>query len=169
MVDFLKIFRKSHILFLSFSLLILFGCKEDSREKKGNLYPHFSALKASKINARCGPGMSYPIEWTFIKSDIPVEVLEEYDHWRKIRDFDGSEAWVNKTMLKKKRTALIKSKVAPLYKDPHPTSLILAHLVHGVLVDIQTCDGTWCRVKVQDFKGFVIENDLFGTLPHEKI
>ena len=170
-MDFLKILKKLSALFLYLGLglgiLITLGCKEDSKNTRPT-YPYFAALKASKINARCGPGMSYPIEWIFVKADIPVQVLEEYEHWRKIKDFNGDEAWINKTMLKKKRTGLVQSKILSLYSKPDIKSNLLAHLETGVLVEIKSCDGSWCLIKAQDFKGFVQGNGLFGVRPGEQ-
>lgn len=165
-LDFLKIFRKKIFSFLSFALLILSGCKEESQHKAPS-YPYFASLKASKINARCGPGMSYPIEWIFIKPDLPVEVLEEHENWRKVRDIQGDEAWVNKTMLKRKRMGVVSLKVLPLHNSPDLKSPLLAYLSQGVLVEIKSCDGTWCSIKTQNFKGFIQEKGLFGVLKNE--
>ncbi len=61
--------------------------------------PRFVSLKSDETNVRTGPGTRYPIAWVYRRAGMPVEVVEEYDLWRKIRDVEGTTGWVHKTML----------------------------------------------------------------------
>src|SRR5258706_546116 len=72
--------------------------------------PRFVSLKSEEANVRTGPGTRYPIQWVYHRAGMPVEIVEEYDLWRKIRDVEGTTGWVHKTMLAGNRTALIKGK-----------------------------------------------------------
>ncbi len=56
--------------------------------------PRFVSLKASRVNVRVGPGADYKVAWVFVKPGLPLEVVQEYDNWRRIRDSDGSMGWV---------------------------------------------------------------------------
>ncbi|MCP5118245.1 MAG: hypothetical protein GY953_46110, partial [bacterium] len=56
--------------------------------------PRFVSLKSSRVNVRVGPGESYGIAWVFVKPGLPIEVVQEYDNWRRIRDADGAMGWV---------------------------------------------------------------------------
>ena len=143
------------------------ACKEHTKHKSLS-YPYFASLKTSKINARCGPGVSYPIEWVYIKTNTPVEVLEEFEHWRKIRDVQGDETWVNKTMIGKKRTAIIIGEKIPMYEDANEKSSPMANLAKGVQVELKKCDMGWCQIKIENLKGFVQTSGLFGADPQEK-
>src|SRR5438067_115081 len=72
--------------------------------------PRFVSLKADETNVRTGPGTRYPISWVYHRQGMPVEVIEEFDVWRKIRDSEGTTGWVHRTMLDGKRSVMIKSK-----------------------------------------------------------
>ena len=76
-----------------------------------------------------GPGVNYAVEWLYMKSGLPVEILQEFDNWRRIRDSEGSEGWVNQTLLSGRRTAI----VAPWQagKVPHLNERISANLRLG--------------------------------------
>lgn len=163
MVDFLRFLEKISLSF--FLILIIFSstsCKEHRKDKRLS-YPYFASLKTSKINARCGPGVSYPIEWVYIKPHTPVEVLEEFEHWRKIRDIHGDEAWVNKTMISKKRTAIVTAEKLPLFEDANEKSPLVANLAKDVQLDLKKCTMGWCQIKIEELKGYVQTLGLFGV------
>ena len=56
--------------------------------------PRFVSLKSDKVNMRVGPGKKYAIDWRYERKGLPVEVIQEFDRWRKVRDADGTEGWV---------------------------------------------------------------------------
>jgi SH3-like domain-containing protein len=58
-------------------------------------FPRFESLRASKVDLRTGPGQQYPIEWVYERRDLPVEVLHAVEHWRQVRDWEGSVGWVH--------------------------------------------------------------------------
>ncbi|MFY8101416.1 MAG: SH3 domain-containing protein, partial [Allorhizobium sp.] len=68
--------------------------------------PRFVSLKAEKVNLRIGPSTDYAVSWRYMKSGLPVEIIREYENWRQIRDADGTEGWVNQTLLTGERTAV---------------------------------------------------------------
>ena len=59
----------------------------------------FVAMRADKVNARSGPNIRYPIEWIYQQQNYPVEIIAEYEQWRKIKDYDGTVTWVRKNLL----------------------------------------------------------------------
>ena len=67
----------------------------------------FVSLRSNEVNVRVGPGVRYPIKWKFRQKLIPVEVVQEYDTWRKIRDWEGAEGWVHKAMLWNRRSIIV--------------------------------------------------------------
>ena len=77
-------------LFLTFFMITAsFGAEK-------NRVPRFVSLRPNEVNARVGPGPHYPIEWVYLKAGLPVEVIAEFDTWRKIRDCEGAEGWVDR-------------------------------------------------------------------------
>ena len=56
---------------------------------------------------RIGPDLRYRIEWTYQRRDLPVQIIEEHQIWRKIRDPEGTEGWVQRPLLNARRTFLV--------------------------------------------------------------
>ena len=65
--------------------------------------PRFVTLRADKVNVRAGPGARYPVEWVFERKGMPVEIVAEFDTWRKVRDIQGTEGWVHQNLLSSRR------------------------------------------------------------------
>src|SRR4051812_36019985 len=104
--------RKTNILTAAFgALLVVAGSASEAEAQAGKMtsglpLPRFVTLKARKINLRVGPGQDYAVSWLYVKSGLPVEIVQEYDNWRRIRDADGTEGWVFHSMLSGERSAV---------------------------------------------------------------
>ena len=68
--------------------------------------PRFVSLKSGSVNSRIGPGVNYPVDWLYLKPGLPMEIIQEYDNWRRVRDADGAEGWINQSLLSGERTAI---------------------------------------------------------------
>ena len=68
--------------------------------------PRFVSLKSGRVNLRIGPGLNYSVDWMYMKPGLPMEIVQEYDNWRRVRDSEGSEGWINQSLLSGRRTAL---------------------------------------------------------------
>ena len=130
--------------------------------------PRFVALKSAETNVRTGPGTRYPISWVYRRAGMPVEIVEEYDLWRKIRDVEGTAGWVHKTMLDGKRTIMIKGKTPQILrrepKDKGQPILKSEPMVIGKLIE---CEKTWCRIQISGRKGWIEKTHLCGVYPDE--
>ena len=42
----------------------------------------------------------------FLKPGIPMEVVQEFDYWRRVRYADGTEGWIFHSLLSGKRTVI---------------------------------------------------------------
>ena len=69
--------------------------------------PRFVTLKSDRVNSRIGPGLNYSVDWLYLKAGLPMEVIQEYDTWRRVRDSDGSEGWINQALLSGKRNGIV--------------------------------------------------------------
>jgi len=131
--------------------------------------PRFVSLKSNEINQRVGPGPNYPVEWIYLKAGLPVEIIAEFDNWRKIRDMDGVEGWVHQSMVCSKRHGVIQGAETLIYSKEDLKSQPLVRLEPGVIVEILKCRNEWCQVRVFDFKGWVQRAFLWGLYPKETI
>jgi SH3-like domain-containing protein len=86
----------------------------------GDKLPRFASLRSDEVNLRVGPGENYPIEWVFKRKDMPVEIIEEFQNWRKIQDWQGTNGWVLDRMVTGKRAVIVAGATRLLYRRPDP-------------------------------------------------
>ncbi len=138
--------------------------------------PRYVSLKSDRVNLRAGPAKDHRTLWVYQRAGLPVEVTAEFATWRRIRDSEGSEGWVLHSLLSGRRTALVspwdRNKEATpyaLYERASENSKVEARLQPGVIISIDTCDGTWCKVAVRNLRGFIQQDRLWGVYPNETI
>lgn len=125
--------------------------------------PRYVSLQADKVNVRTGPGVRYPVEWVLVKRGIPVEIVAEFEHWRKIRDWQGTEGWVHQSLLSGERTAIVMDEVRILHRGADEASAAVAKLEPGVVGRLLSCEGDWCRLEVAGFRGWIQRAGLWGA------
>ena len=131
--------------------------------------PRFAALRAEKVYLRAGPGPDFPIQWVFIRRGLPVEILANFDIYRKIRDSEGTVGWVNQQMLTGRRSVLVSGAVRDLHGEANLTSQVVAQLEPGVIASVSKCDPAWCEVKAGGYKGWLKRDEVWGLEPGEVI
>ncbi len=131
--------------------------------------PRFASLRSDEVNLRAGPGTQYPVEWVFLRRDLPVEIVAEYDRWRKIRDVDGSEGWVHQSLLSGRRWVMVDGAVRSLYRAPSEGSGALVRAEPGVLGRLLSCQREWCRVDIGGHAGCLPRRHLWGVYPDETV
>ena len=52
--------------------------------------PRYVSTKSTEVNVRRGPSLSHRIDWVFKRRAMPLEIIGEYGHWRRVRDRDGA-------------------------------------------------------------------------------
>ena len=143
------------------------------RGPSGLPLPRFASIKSYPVNVRQGPSKDHEVAFTFVRASVPVEITQEYDVWLRIRDAEGQEGWVQKTLLSGRRTALVspweKGPNTPVRDKPDPNARTIAFLEPTVIVDVAECSGTWCRIAVEGIKGWIDQNRLWGVYPGEKV
>lgn len=138
--------------------------------------PRFVSLKADRVNVRRGPGFDHKIDWVFLRAGLPVEIIAEFDTWRRIRDSEGAEGWVLGSLLSGRRTALVapwlkgeSAKTFPLHAENEDDSRVVSRVGPSVLVDIMSCGGEWCEVETRGIRGWIRQEALWGVYPNETI
>lgn len=132
--------------------------------------PRFVSLRADSVNLRVGPSARYPIEWIYVRRNLPVEIVAEFDTWRRIKDPAGTEGWVHSSMLSGRRTAMVTGAVRPLLRGADEEAGVAATLEPGVIVQVERCpQGEFCRVEAEGIEGWVRRDALWGIYPGEVI
>ncbi len=130
--------------------------------------PRWVALASDRVNMRTGPGPRYPISWSYQRRGLPVEIVDEHEYWRQIREQDGTKGWVHKSMLTGKRSALVMGEIRDIRDQPSPVGDIEIQAEPGVQVRLLACrDTIWCEVQLAGRKGFMARDGLWGLYPGE--
>jgi SH3-like domain-containing protein len=142
--------------------------------KDGLPVPRFVSLKSDKVNVRKGPATDQAIVWVFSRAGLPVEVIAESDNWRRVRDSEGADGWVFHSLLSARRTVLVTPwskdhSNVPLYSSKSTSSRPVAQLQANVLGNVMNCDGEWCELSVDDYTGYVQQDQLWGVYKGEEI
>ncbi|WP_245396549.1 SH3 domain-containing protein [Jiella sonneratiae] len=135
--------------------------------------PRYVSLKSARVNARIGPGRDYPVVWLYLKPGLPVEIIQEFGLWRRIRDSEGSEGWVYHSLLSGERTSIAapwlkgKATMVDVHVSPALDAPLVARLEPGVVSRVKECATGWCEVTTSDREGFVRQEDIWGVYPNE--
>jgi len=129
--------------------------------------PRFVSLKASEGNVRRGPSLTHRIDWVFQRKGMPLQVIAEYGHWRRVIDRDGQGGWVHYTMLSGARTVIIDEDMLALRAKPANDAIENAVLEAGVIARLGTCTVEWCKLNADGYRGWVTKDTLWGVAPHE--
>ncbi len=140
--------------------------------------PRFVSLKSDRVNLRNGPSTEYPTGWVFRRAGLPLEVIKEFEAWRQVRDAEGATGWVLQSLLSGRRTALIlpweikkgvQPPQVPIHASDSTGASIIANVEAGVIANVHTCDGAWCRVTIDNFIGYIEQKKLWGVYAGETI
>jgi len=127
-------------------------------------FPKLVSVKTSKAHLRYGPGKNYPIKLTFIRKNIPLIIIDQFDHWRKILTTKDMIGWIHKSQLSVKYRS-ITLKPDYLRKKPNLSSKKIAFINNKVNVSIIKCKLYWCKItlKTRKFSGWYIKKYLWGS------
>jgi SH3-like domain-containing protein len=167
---------------LAFGLAASADAQEPPGGRKGTglPVPRYVSLKTDRVNLREGPSKDHRTAWVFQRAGLPVEIIAEYETWRRIRDAEGTEGWVLHSLLSGRRTAQVmpwaKNGTPPLTlaSSREETGSTIARLQPGVIATVRSCDGTWCRVVVEsdgsrEVDGYIRQERLWGVYPGEQV
>ncbi|MCA1908774.1 MAG: hypothetical protein LDL39_10475 [Magnetospirillum sp.] len=139
-------------------------------ETSGLPLPRFVSLKSDEVNLRAGPGVRYPIDWIYTRKDLPVEIVAEFEAWRKIRDWEGAEGWVHQSMLSGRRMMVVIGREARVLRSSDSESSdAVAQVTPGVLGRILQCprNRDFCRVEIGAAQGWLRRDYLWGVYKGE--
>ena len=136
--------------------------------------PRFAALRSDEVNMRSGPGTRFPIEWTYQRRELPVEIVREFELWRRVRDPEGTEGWVHQSTLMGRRSFIVRG--APgsevmLRRRAEDQAQPVARLRPGVVGRLRACEtnNPWCEAQIGEFRGYIKRADIWGVGPAEEV
>lgn len=132
--------------------------------------PRFVSLKSGEVYLREGPSPQHRVQWVYVRRGLPVEVIAEYDVWRRIRDADGVVGWVHKGMLDGRRSVLVTGEGnVPLRAAPVADAPVVAYAEAGVVARLKTCGGGFCEVEASRIDAYVSRDRIWGIYQDETV
>ncbi|WP_246098628.1 SH3 domain-containing protein [Paracoccus laeviglucosivorans] len=129
--------------------------------------PRYVSLKGGEGNARRGPSLSHRVDWVFRHAGMPLRVVAEFGHWRRVEDQDGAGGWVHYALLSGVRTAIVQQDMLELLSKPEEHANVVARAEAGAIVRLHECTKDWCRVSGGGEKGWVPKTAIWGVDPDE--
>ena len=125
---------------------------------------YFLTLRNDKVNLRQGPSFDYPVKIFYKKKFLPVLIQDKSDNFRKVRDHENNSGWIHISQLSKKKAAITVEDNQLIFSKASIFSKPLVIVKKGRLCKIQKCGEKWCKVKVENYKGWIKKNSLWGLL-----
>ncbi len=123
----------------------------------------FLSLKKSKVNVRYGPGFDSPIKFVYKKINLPIKQIDKKENWRRIIDLKNNSGWIHWSQLKLINSIIpLENKI--LFKKASIFSQPLAKIKKGRVLIIQKCDIDWCKIKTGKFKGWIKNDNIWGSI-----
>ena len=142
-----------YILFITFFFINIVSANEND---------YYLILKNNKVNVRYGPGFNYQIKYIYKKKNLPIKVIDKKENFRRIIDFKKNSGWIHISQLKKgKSLILLKDQI--LFSKPTRYSKPIIKVSKGRLLLVKKCKKKWCKVKTEDYLGWIITNNIWGT------
>lgn len=132
--------------------------------------PRFVSLKSGEVYLREGPSPQHKVQWVYVRRGLPVEVIAEYDVWRRIRDEDGVTGWVHKGMLDGRRSVVMTPGAnVPLHESPAADAPVIAYAEAGVVAKLKTCGQVFCEIEAKSIDAYVERDRIWGVYQDETV
>ena len=126
--------------------------------------PKYASLKKDRVYLRWNASFEAPIKFIYQKKNLPILIIDKFDNWRKISDFENNSGWIHISQLSKKKSAInIKDNVI-LYKKSTIFSKPIAKLETGRLMLVKKCKKKWCKIISGDYQGWILKSALWGKI-----
>jgi SH3-like domain-containing protein len=99
-----------------------------------------------------------------IKAQTPVEVVVRLDGWFKVRDAEGTLAWIEARSLTERRTLVVTAPQAQIRQSDKPEAPVLVELDKWVAVEfIEPAAAGWAKVRHRDGAlGYIRSTQVWG-------
>jgi SH3-like domain-containing protein len=155
------------IIFISY-LFFSLNVFAKTGEVTGLDIPRFVSLKSNDINLRVGPSTNYPINIKYLTKNLPVEVIDEFDVWRKIKDYKNNYGWLHKSLIKGNRFVLTNEKKnLGLNIYNRPNSKIIGIIKKNNILELNKCLKDWCNISYNNFSGWIKKENIWGVYEKE--
>jgi SH3-like domain-containing protein len=126
--------------------------------------PYWASIQSSEVNMRVGPGEDYKIAWVYRRKHLPLKVLRLKEGWRFVEDPGGAKGWVLARFLTRERGAIVTGKEPAEMRDGGSDGAkLLWRVAPGVVGLLGDCDAGWCEFRLDQGKGYLRQDRLWGA------
>ena len=125
---------------------------------------YYLTLRNDEVNLRQGPSLKHPVKLVYKKKFLPLLIQDRSDNFRKVLDHENNSGWIHITQLSKKKAAINIMDKSIVFKNPTIYSKPIAVLEKGRLCLIKKCKNNWCKIKIENYIGWVEKENLKGRL-----
>ena len=99
-----------------------------------------------------------------IRRDTPVEVVVSLEGWAKVRDSEGTLAWIERKFLAERRSLIVTASRAEIRQANNESSPLVFEAEKNVSLDyLEAAPGGWIKVRHRDGQsGYVRANQVWG-------
>ena len=124
---------------------------------------YFLMLKNNKVNVRYRPDLNSPIKYIYNKKNLPIKVIDKKENFRRIIDIKNNSGWIHTSQLRKNKSfILLKNQI--LFSKPTKYSKPIAKISSGRLLLVKKCKLKWCRVKTENYTGWLEAKNVWGSI-----
>jgi len=123
----------------------------------------FLSLKKNKVNVRYGPSFDSDIKYVYKKINLPIKQIDKKENFRRIIDLKNNSGWIHISQLKK-INSVISTNDKILFKKPSSFAKPIAQIKKGRLLILQKCENKWCKIRSNDFEGWIKNVDIWGLI-----
>jgi len=142
-------------------LIILFLICYCSQSYSKEIY--YLMLKNNTVNVRYGPSFEYPIKYIYKKKFLPLQVIDKKENFRKVIDHLKNSGWIHISQLKKSQSVVIIEEQI-LFSKPSKYSKPIAKMEKGRLLVLKKCKKNWCKIKSDNYSGWVEISNVWGKI-----
>ena len=165
----LKEHKMRLLIFLLFILFSSLGYTNNFGIETGLKIPRYVSLKSDESNLRVGPSKNYPIILVYSVTNFPIKIIDEFEDWRKIIDFEDNIGWVHKSLIRAERYGIVVSeseKKVIIFNSIE--SKIIGEIEKGAIVLISKCKVDKCKIINNDYSGWIKKKYIWGIEQDEK-
>lgn len=126
--------------------------------------PYFVSLKSNEVFMREGPSDQHRVKWVYHRKGLPLEVLQSFEVWRRVKDMDGETGWIHVAMLSRDRMAMVSpGPDAPVRLGEEKDADVVAAAKPGALGKLVKCGAAACEIRFGSAGGWIERTRLWGV------
>lgn len=122
----------------------------------------FLSTRFNEVNVRNGPGLNHLLKYKILVEGYPLKIIDEFENWKKIEDFNGNIGWVSRSQLTIKKFIITLTNKIYLYKFPSFNSKKIAIVQKNKVMNLIKEKEDWLLVESNNMKGWIKKDGAWG-------